>query len=83
MELDRGTVKQDSLAANLVNKICRQNSCGTSLQSIFLQPNDSIEEVWKEFVKNNLDPDSPCLVYFVDSPTEKDIMVKVVCKKSC
>lgn len=80
MELDSSAYKQDSLVADLVDKVSKGINRARSFESISLRPNDSIEEVWEDIVKNNLDPKSPCLVYFVDSPTEKDIMVKVVCK---
>lgn len=77
MELDICENRQNSLFANLVDKVCKGTSLGKS--SFSIQPSELTDEVWKEIIKYNLDPESPCFLYFEDSSAD-NTEVKVVCK---
>lgn len=69
-------VDKNNLFTELVNKVCPETKKGT----FTLRANEVTDDVWEEIVKNNLNPKSPCLVYFIDSPTDNQVEVKVVCK---
>ncbi|SHE51574.1 hypothetical protein [Desulforamulus putei] len=76
MELEMNVNKQCDLFADLVSKVCNENRSGT----VDLPSSQLTDEIWEEIVKYNLNPENPCLVYLLDSPTDNQVKVKVVCK---
>ncbi|MDO7786292.1 hypothetical protein [Desulforamulus aquiferis] len=81
MELEFCEVSHISLVTNLVGEVCEGVNEGKVAKSFSLQASKLTEEVWKEIVNYNLDPNAPCFLYFEDSSAE-NIQVRVVCKNS-
>jgi len=65
-----------SLFANLGCGFTSDDSC----RIVSLPTHQSTNELWKEIVKHNLDPEAPCLIYFEGRHTDDNINIKVVCK---
>ncbi|RYD05025.1 hypothetical protein N752_11725 [Desulforamulus aquiferis] len=60
MELEFCEVSHISLVTNLVGEVCEGVNEGKVAKSFSLQASKLTEEVWKEIVNYNLDPNAPC-----------------------